>query len=58
MSLEYRNPRELLLNQEQQYTGKKVTSDPSTMAFNTSEAAIRNDDLDFPRTLSDLPDHL
>lgn len=54
MSLEYSNPREPLLHQEQQFLGKKETLDLSTMAFNTSEAAVGNYDLDLPRTLSDL----
>lgn len=56
MSLEYGNSRELLLYQKQQFPGKKVTLDPSTMVFNTSEAAVGDDGLDLPRILSD-PTH-
>lgn len=54
MSLEYSNSKELLLYQKQPLIGKKGTLDPSTMAFNTSEAAVGGNDVDIPRILSDL----
>lgn len=54
MILEYSNPRELLLHQDQQFIEKKVTLDPSTMAFNTSETAVENNELDLPKTLNNL----
>lgn len=39
---------------EQPFTAKKVTLYPFTMAFNTSEAAVGDDDPDLSRILSDL----
>lgn len=54
MSLEHSSSKELPRIGEQPFTAKKVTLDPSTMAFSTSEATVEDDNLDLSRILSDL----